>query len=164
MALRFDTAVDMTCAVERYMRMAHVMRNLVAELSTLDGDSVSKHMSGYTYRQDQDAMLVWVSFIDCAPARTITLIMPSILIVRHRKIKEFEAVNVTSSDFTYLTWDRSKPVTSQLKLTVDQALHLFNSGPWLPENILENGIRVSVALVGRSFKEQLALDALMMLN
>ena len=146
----------------RYMKTIKELRLKPIQITSSNGHVDNREIE--TIHQQHGDMLFFVGVLSgCTDAKHITFNFPPLRSVWNLGKGERAVVN-TSPTITYIDWGRSKKATATKRIiTEKQAEKMFSTGRWFPENALGSRLNITMAVIDRSFKEQISMDALMSL-
>ena len=165
--LVFESMKDRTQDMVRYMRTARALGLKLIQVKLSSGITTTKELDA-NYSQSGDTVVL-VGFIsDCVDAKQITFNLPPLTSVWNiYKGERAIVVNNHSSELTLIDWGRAKGANANVTfkpLTKLEAEYTVSKGKWIPESFIGAGMNITMSIMDRSFKEQIGVEALMLLT
>jgi hypothetical protein len=164
--LVFDKKSD-TQGMIRYMRAAKALGLELIHITTSTDTVTTKELDANVNEYKDHVVLV--GFIaGCADAKQITFDFPHLNSVWNTYKGEKAIVyDAKTQTFTFMDWGRAKgyrAMATTRTVTSAEVEQLLSQGKWTPENFLGPGVNFTMSVIDRSFKEQISVEALMLLT
>ncbi len=146
----------------RYMRTTKALGLELIQVKSASGTTTTRKLNAM-YNQEGDILVVVGTITDCEDAEQITFNLPSLTSVWNI-CKGERAIVSNAALLTYMDWGRSRKAGATTRsITIPEAHQMLSEGRWTPEKALGPGVNITMAVMDRSFKEQIGVEALMLL-
>lgn len=151
----------------RYLKTARALDIVLIQVASATGGVMTKEFHANYNKYGDNVVLV--GFIpDCEDAKQITFNLPALNSVWNiHKGERAIVYNSDSHSLVLMDWGRTKGANANVttkELTNSQAKDMLSKGKWLPESVIGSGVNITMTIMDRSLKEQIGVEALMLLT
>lgn len=162
--LVFHSMKDGVQGMIRYIRIASALGLKLIQVTSATGAMTTKELNANCNEYHDNVMLV--GFISgCTDAKQITFNLPSLKSAWNIYRGE-RAIVDNNNLLTLMDWGRAKGARARVmttQLVASQAEHMLSQGKWFVQSFAGTGT-ISMTIMNRSFKEQIGMQALMLLT